>query len=66
MRAKEGAVERETLTEGDVRTELREDSGWASAEVEDMDSSDADADDTDAADVDADDADSDADTQDAG
>lgn len=56
-------MERETMSEGEVRTEIREGSGWARAEVEDMDSTDLDADDTD---VDADDSDSDADAQDAG
>jgi hypothetical protein len=56
-------VERETLTEGEVETELREGSTWTKAEVDDMDSTDTegDADDTD---VDADDADADADDQD--
>jgi len=58
-------VERETLRDGDVQTEVREGSGWAKAEVEDTDSTDtgtdADSDDTD---VDADDADPDADTTD--
>lgn len=60
-------MERETLRDGDVQTEVREGSGWVTAEVEDMDSSDAgtgtdaDSDDTDA---DADDTDADADTSD--
>ena len=58
-------MERETLRDGDVQTEVREGSGWAKAEVEDTDSTDtgtdADSDDTD---VDADDADPDADTTD--
>lgn len=51
----------ETLSDDEVRTEVREGSGWAEAEVEDADSTDVDADDTD---VDADDADPDADTAD--
>ncbi len=59
-------MERETLRDEDVRTELREGSAWAEAEVEDADSTDVDADDADDADLDADDADPDADTQDAG
>jgi hypothetical protein len=54
-------VERETLSDEDVRTDVREGSGWAEAPVEDADSTDVDTDDTD---VDADDADPDADTQD--
>ena len=56
-------MERETLTEGEVETELREGSAWTKAEVDDVDSTDTegDGDDTD---VDADDADADADDQD--
>jgi hypothetical protein len=58
-------VERETLRDEDIQSEVREGSAWASAEVDDMDSTDtgtdADADDKDA---DADDTDPDADTTD--
>jgi hypothetical protein len=66
-----GIVERETLTEGEVQTEVREGSSWTKDEVEDTDSTDStDTDSTDTnsddTDVDADDADPDADTQDPG
>lgn len=54
-------MERETLTDDEVRTETREGARWAEAEADDVDSTDVDADD---ADVDADDADPDADTED--
>ncbi len=57
-------MEHETLTEGEVETELREGSSWTRAEVDDMDSTDTDGDDTDMDDDDA--ADSDADDTDAG
>jgi len=58
-------VERETLRDGDVQSEVREGAAWATAEVEDMDSTDTGTDaDTDETDTDADDADPDADTTD--
>lgn len=57
-------MERETLTEGEVETELREGSTWTRAEVDDMDSTDSTDTDGDDTDVDADDADADADDQD--
>ena len=58
-------MERETLRDEDIQSEVREGSAWTRAEVEDMDSTDAetDADTTDAG-ADADDTDSDADTTD--
>ena len=58
-------MDRDTLTVGEVETELREGSSWTRAEVDDMDSTDTDGDDTDT-DADSDDADADADDQDAG
>ena len=54
-------MERETLTEGEIETELREGSTWTKAEMDDMDSTDSDGDDTD---VDADDSDADTDDTD--
>jgi hypothetical protein len=58
-------VERETLTDEEMRTDVREGSTWVKDEVEDTDSSDA-GDDSDGTDMDGDDTDPDADTTDAG
>jgi len=58
-------VERETLRDKDVQSEVREGSAWATAEVEDTDSTDTGTDaDTDDTDADADDTDADSDTSD--
>ena len=54
-------MDHETLTEGEIETELREGSSWTRAEQDDMDSTDTDGDDMDmdddAADTDSDDTD---------
>jgi hypothetical protein len=58
-------VERETLRDEDIQSEVREGSAWARAEVEDTDSTDTGTDaDVDDKDADADDTDPDADTTD--
>ena len=57
-------MDRETLTEGEVETELREGSTWTRAETDDMDGTDTEETDTDGDDTDADSDDEDADTDD--